>query len=94
MIKNQYTFPRIDDLFYQMKGVTMFSNIELRSGYHQLLIKEEYISNIAFKTRFKHYEFTILPFRMMNAPEAFMIFMNGVFCEYLNKFVKYLLMTY
>jgi hypothetical protein len=61
-IKNQYLFPKIDDLFDQMKGAIVFLKIDMRSGYHQLQIKEEYIPKTTFKTRFKNYEFTILPF--------------------------------
>jgi hypothetical protein len=86
-IKNQYPLLRIDDLFDQMKGVTMFSKIDLRSGYHQLRIKEEYIPKTTFKTRFGHYEFTVLPFGLTNALGVFMSLMNGVFREYLDKFV-------
>jgi hypothetical protein len=84
-IKNRYLLPRIDDLFDQMKGRTMFSNIDLISRYHQLRIKEEDIPNTAFKTRFGHYEFIILPFGLINIPRVFMSLMNGVFREYLEK---------
>jgi hypothetical protein len=87
MIKNQYPLPRIDDLFDQMKGATVFSKIDWRSGYHQLWIKEDNIPKTAFKTRFGHYEFTVLPFGLTNAPGVFMSLMNGVFREYLDKFV-------
>jgi hypothetical protein len=61
-IKNQYSLPSIDDLFDQMKSVMVFSKIDLRLGYHQLRIKEEDIPKTTFKTRFKHYELTVLPF--------------------------------
>jgi hypothetical protein len=88
MIKNQYPLPRIDDLFDQMKGATVFSKIDLRSGYHQLWIKEEDVLKTAFKMRFGHYEFTILLFGLTNAPGVFMILMNKVFREYLDKFVQ------
>jgi hypothetical protein len=88
MIKNQYPLPRIDDLFDQMKGATMFSKIDLRSGYHQLRIKEDDVPKTAFKTRFGHYKFTVLPFGLTNAPGVLMSFMNGVFREYLDKFVQ------
>jgi hypothetical protein len=87
-IKNQYPLPRIDDLFDQMKGTTVFSKIDLRSGYHQLQIKEEDIPKTTFKMRFGHYEFTILPFGLTNTPGVFMSLMNGVFHEYLDKFVQ------
>jgi hypothetical protein len=87
-IKNQYPLPRIDDLFDQMKGVTVFSKIDLRSGYHQLWIKEDDIPKTTFKTRFGHYKFTILPFGLTNAPGVFMSLMNGVFRKYLDKFVQ------
>jgi hypothetical protein len=70
-----------------MKGVMVFSKIGLRSGYHQLWIKEENIPKTTFKTRFGQYEFTILPFGMMNAPGVFMSLMNGLFHEYLEKFI-------
>jgi hypothetical protein len=80
-IKNQYLLPRIDDLFDQMKGEMVFSKIDLRSRYHQLRIKEKYISKTTFKTRFKHYEFTVLPFGLKNASGVFMSLMNGVFHE-------------
>jgi hypothetical protein len=88
MIKNQYPFLRIDDLFDQMKGATVFSKIDLRSGYHQLWIKEDDVPNTTFKMRFGHYKFTVLPFGLTNAPGVFMILMNGVFCEYLDKFIQ------
>jgi hypothetical protein len=61
-IKNQYMFPRIDNLFDQIKGATVFSKIDLRLGYHQLRIKEDDIPKTSFKTRFGHYEFIFLPF--------------------------------
>jgi hypothetical protein len=87
-IKNQYPLLRIDDLFDQMKATTMFSKIDLRSGYHQLWIKEDDIPKTTFKMRFGNYEFTILPFGLTNAPRLFMSLMNGFFREYLYKFVQ------
>jgi hypothetical protein len=67
MIKNQYLFPRIDDMFDHMKGLTMFSKIDLRSGYHHSWIKEDDIPKTTFKMRLGHYEFTVLPFGLTNA---------------------------
>jgi len=80
--------PRIDNLFDQMKRAMVFSKIYLRSGYHQLQIKEEDIPKTTFKMRFEHYEFVVLPFRLTNALGVFMSLMNGVFHEYLDKIVQ------
>jgi hypothetical protein len=87
-IKDQCPSPRIDDLFDQIKGATVFSKINLRSGYHQLRIKEDDTPKTVFKTRLGHYEVTVLPFGRTNAPGVFMSLMNGVFREYLDKFVQ------
>jgi hypothetical protein len=86
-VKNKYPLPRIDDLFDQLKDENIFSKIDLRSGYHQVRIKEEDISKTTFRTRYGHYEFIVVPFRLSNAPVVFMCLMNGVFREYLDKFV-------
>jgi hypothetical protein len=87
IVKNKYPLPRIDDIFDQLKDVKIFSKIDLRSGYHQVRIKEEYISKTAFRTRYGHYDFTMVPFGLSNAPTFFMCLINGVFREYLDKFV-------
>jgi hypothetical protein len=86
-VKNKYPLPRIYDLFDQLKDAKIFSKIDLRSGYHQVRIKEEDVSKTAFRTRYGHYEFTVVPFGLSNAPTIFMCLMNGVFREYLDKFV-------
>jgi hypothetical protein len=86
-VKNEYPLPMIDDLFDQLKDVRIFSKINLRYVYHQVRIKDEYINNTSFRTRYGHYEFTMVPFGLSNALAIFMCLMNGVFCEYLDKFV-------
>jgi hypothetical protein len=86
-IKNKYPLPRIDDLFDQLKDAKIFSKIDLRSGYHQVRIKDEDINKTTFRIRYGHYEFTLVPFGLSNAPIVFMCLMNGVFREYLDKFV-------
>jgi hypothetical protein len=86
-IKNKYMLSRIDDLFDQMRGARVFSNIDLRSGYHQMKIRPSDIPKMAFSTRYGLYEFTVMSFGLTNAPTYFMNLMNKVFMEYLDRFV-------
>ena len=84
MIKNKCPLPRINDLFNQLRGAKIFSKIDLRSGYHQVRVKDEDINKTTFRTRYGHYEFTMVPFGLINAPIVFMCSMNGIFKNYLE----------
>ena len=86
-IKNRYPLLRIDDLFDKLCGATLFSKIDLRSGYHQVRIKDEDIFKTTFRTRYGHYEFVVMPFGLTNALAIFMCLMNNVMRKYLDKFV-------
>ncbi|GJV46656.1 putative reverse transcriptase domain-containing protein, partial [Tanacetum coccineum] len=86
-VKNRYPLSRIDDLFDQLQGSSVYSKIDLRSDYHQLGVREEDIPKTAFRTRYGHYEFQVMPFGLTNAPAVFMDLMNRVCKPYLDKFV-------
>ncbi|GJY19939.1 putative reverse transcriptase domain-containing protein [Tanacetum coccineum] len=87
IMKNRYPFSRIDDLFDQLQGSSVYLKIDLRSGYHQLRVQEEDIPKTEFRTRYGHYEFQVMPFGLTNAPVVFMNLMNQVCKPYLDKFV-------
>jgi hypothetical protein len=86
-IKNKYLLPRIDDLLDQLRKVRFFSKIDLRSGYHQMKIRECDIPKTAFVNKYGQYEFNTVSFGLTNAPAYFMNMMNKVFMEEFNKFV-------
>jgi hypothetical protein len=78
-IKNKYPLPHIEDLFDRMRGVRVFSKIDLRSGYHQMKIMPSDIPKMAFSTRYGLYEINVMSFGLTNAPAYFMNLMNKVF---------------
>jgi hypothetical protein len=86
-IKNKYPLHRIDDLFDELRGACVFSKIDLRSGYHQLKVRECNIPKTSFFSRYGLHEFMVMSFGLTNAPIYFMYMMNKVFMEYLDKFV-------
>lgn len=86
-IKNKYPLPQVEDLFDQLRGSNIFSKINLCLGYHQVKIKEEYISTTAFRMRCRHYEFLVMPFGLSNVPAIFMGLVNRFFYPFLDRFV-------
>jgi len=86
-VKNKYPLPRINYLFNHRAGATVFLKIDMRSGYQQLKIKKEDVTKTAFRTRYDHYEFLVLPFGLTNALTSFMNLMNRVFRAYFDKFM-------
>nr|GEY91934.1 putative reverse transcriptase domain-containing protein [Tanacetum cinerariifolium] len=86
-VKNRYPLLRIDDLFDQLQGSSIYSKIDLRSGYHQHRVREQDIPKTASRTRYGHYEFQVMPFGLTNAHAVFMDLMNRVCKPYLDKFV-------
>lgn len=86
-VKNKYPLPRIDDVFDQLRGSKCFSKIDLRSGYHQMRVRDENMPKTAFRTQYRHFEFLVMSFALTNAPAVFIDLMNRVFKSYLNRFV-------
>nr|GEX31811.1 putative reverse transcriptase domain-containing protein [Tanacetum cinerariifolium] len=86
-VKNHYPLPQLDDLFDQLQGSSVYSKIDLRSGYHQLRVQEQDVPNTSFKTRYGHYEFQVMPFGQTNVPAVFMDLMNWACKPYFDKFV-------
>nr|GEZ37399.1 retrotransposon protein, putative, Ty3-gypsy subclass [Tanacetum cinerariifolium] len=85
-VQNRYPLPRIDDLFDQLQCSSVYLKINLRSGYHQLRVRDEDITKIAFRMRYGHYEFQVMPFGLTNTPAVFMDLINRVCKPYLDKF--------
>ena len=79
MIKNRYPLPRIDNLFDQVRGARVYSKIDLRTGYHQLRVRDTDIPKTALMTRYGHFEFTVMPFGLTNVPAAFIDLMHRIF---------------
>ena len=93
-VKNKYPLPRIEDLFDQFRGASVFSKIDLRSGYYQLRIKEVDVPKTALRTRYGDYEFLVMPFGFTNAPAAFMDLMNRFLDQFVVVFIDDILVYF
>ena len=90
-IRNQYPLPRIDELFDQLQGSRVYSKIDLRSGYHQLKVRENDVSKTAFRTRYSHYEFLVMPFLCLYTCH---ILLSFIYCTCSYTVLSYIVLSY